>query len=394
MCIAGVFGGVSMAKGSKRVKRTILEAQEVVRKRGGLLLSTEFDGWAKSPILVRCNECLYEWTTSLSTINSGRRTWCPKCGGSKPQTHEEVKGRLLALGIALKSPYSNNKVPVEVECLKCGHCWKARPSDMLKAKDKTGCPRCHGGARRDYQDIKAVVEKDGYSVLISTGYINAHQKLEVFCTTCKRLRYQTFDKIQQGKGCVFCAGKVKKTIEEVAAFGQSLGFTLVSGEYVNIKSTLSWRCENGHILSRTLSNLRARSCPECHSGRSKPQFELLKIVKLIYKEFEVSDNYRGFKWLRHKASQEIDIFIHGLKIAIEYNGVQHYKPVSVFGGEKAFKNQVTRDRNKYKLIRKHKDDVSYFLKIKYTTPINLESVLSLLVKNNIPIPEGVIINVA
>jgi len=46
---------------------------------------------------------------------------------------------------------------------------------------------------------------------------------------------------------------------------------------------------------------------------------------------------------------EYDMFNEKLKIACEYNGRQHYEPVSIFGGVKSYENQVRRDQKKQKL---------------------------------------------
>ena len=44
--------------------------------------------------------------------------------------------------------------------------------------------------------------------------------------------------------------------------------------------------------------------------------------------------------------QHYDIWIPKIKVAIEYQGEQHLKPVEIFGGEKAFEKQVERDERK------------------------------------------------
>ena len=41
-----------------------------------------------------------------------------------------------------------------------------------------------------------------------------------------------------------------------------------------------------------------------------------------------------------------DVYICGLKIAIEYQGKQHFEPVDFFGGKDSFENQQYRDRSK------------------------------------------------
>jgi hypothetical protein len=58
---------------------------------------------------------------------------------------------------------------------------------------------------------------------------------------------------------------------------------------------------------------------------------------------------------------------------IEYNGLQHYKPITFFGGEKGFEYLKQRDKTKEKycldnkinlLILSYKDDIEKTLKTK------------------------------
>ena len=54
-----------------------------------------------------------------------------------------------------------------------------------------------------------------------------------------------------------------------------------------------------------------------------------------------------------------DFYIPSLKILIEFDGIQHFKPISIWGGEKALISQTERDeiknnfaiQNNFKLIR-------------------------------------------
>lgn len=44
--------------------------------------------------------------------------------------------------------------------------------------------------------------------------------------------------------------------------------------------------------------------------------------------------------------QRLDIYIPSKKVAIEYQGKQHYEPVEFFGGDAGYKNNIKRDRRK------------------------------------------------
>ncbi|MFO7744818.1 MAG: hypothetical protein R6V36_05480 [Psychroflexus sp.] len=56
------------------------------------------------------------------------------------------------------------------------------------------------------------------------------------------------------------------------------------------------------------------------------------------------------EWLK---PQHLDVFLPIHKIAIEFQGDQHIRPVDYFGGEKAFKQQKKRDERKIKLCQEN-----------------------------------------
>ena len=48
--------------------------------------------------------------------------------------------------------------------------------------------------------------------------------------------------------------------------------------------------------------------------------------------------------------QSIDVYVPDLRLAIEYQGQQHFEPVDLFGGEEGFRATLARDARKRALL--------------------------------------------
>ena len=79
------------------------------------------------------------------------------------------------------------------------------------------------------------------------------------------------------------------------------------------------------------------------SPKWKSEAQLFVIISSFYPDAVYQ--YRP-NWLN---KQSIDIYIPSLLIGIEYQGVQHYKPIEHFGGEEHFQQQQENDRKKKQL---------------------------------------------
>ena len=70
------------------------------------------------------------------------------------------------------------------------------------------------------------------------------------------------------------------------------------------------------------------------------------LYKLVLKYFKNAEIHCSPKWL---SPQHLDIYIEELNLAFEYQGIQHYQPISVFGGQKEFAHRLQLDERKRKL---------------------------------------------
>ena len=74
-----------------------------------------------------------------------------------------------------------------------------------------------------------------------------------------------------------------------------------------------------------------------------------EIVKQLYPKNSVWYQYRPDFLKTEKGQLSYDIFIGKMKVAIEYQGKQHFEPVEIFGGKENFEKQKERDVLKKKL---------------------------------------------
>ena len=105
----------------------------------------------------------------------------------------------------------------------------------------------------------------------------------------------------------------------------------------------------GEKLSRDAENLLREKLemPKIGEGWIS-ETELFYKIKSSYPNYTVVHHYRE-KWL---GKQHLDVYIKELRIAFEYQGLQHFKPVDFFGGEKAFLENIRRDKLKKEKCKK------------------------------------------
>lgn len=83
-------------------------------------------------------------------------------------------------------------------------------------------------------------------------------------------------------------------------------------------------------------------------NRWKSEELVYNITKKLYKDYQVIYQYSPYYLSTEGGCMSYDIYICGLKVAIEYQGKQHFEPVDYFGGKENFESQQKRDKLKAK----------------------------------------------
>lgn len=192
-----------------------------------------------------------------------------------------------------------------------------------------------------------------------------------------------YDNIKQNHWCPECTKKKKHTIEDCRQLAAQKNGKCLSERYINNKVGLLWECSERHQWRVCYKSVdRGHWCSKCSSGKSQKQ--LYDIVKKIFPDYCIFYDFMGFEWLGYwKNRQEIDIFISELKVAIEYDGRQHFESIDFWGGKKAFEKTKNLDEQKNRRISTHPEDVKTFIRIPYWEKITEENVKRILRENEV-----------
>lgn len=273
-------------------------------------------------------------------------------------------------GLCLSKKYVNNNTNLKWSC-KYGHKWNATLKHIKN--DKSWCPRCHFNNLKLSIKIAYNIAKKRNGKCLSEKYISCDKKLVWKCKN-NHLWKASLSSIKNNKTwCPECISVKKldlKTARNVAKkhYGKCL-----SKKYINNRFHLLWKCENGHKWYASLDKVKnfSRWCPHCNM--SEAQKKLQRILENLFDKKSKS-NFKGFDWLKSTISNkrlEIDIWFPDIKLAVEYDGEQHFSPIF---GKAIFNKTKKLDKMKDVIIKKHPEDIKYFIRFSCKENLNKKNV--------------------
>lgn len=328
-------------------KATILEMQEIARKRGGKCLSEEYVD-DRTKLMWQCKNG-HAWESSPNNIKSGGH-WCPICTGRGMTIKDMKKLARERGGKCLSKIYINSVTKLKWQC-KEKHIWKATPSDI---KIGHWCHRCaiiRGALKRKstIQEMREIAEDMG-GLCLSKKYISSQTKLKWRCKNGHEWEARP-NSVKRGMWCPACAGNKPLTIKDIKEIAKERGGKCLSKKYVNSATKLKWQCKEGHIWEATPNNIsRGKWCAICSAGISE------RICRALFENiFKNKFPKANPKWLINSRGNrmELDGYCQKLRLAFEYHGKQHYSTVKFFGGGNKLNQRMKDDKLKGKLCREN-----------------------------------------
>ena len=278
--------------------------------------------------------------------------------------------------------YINSQTKVDIKCPIHGS-FAQTPAMHLYGN---GCPTCAIENKRQkklmpqslFVEKARKIHKNKYNY-DKVKYVNSQTKV---CITCPQ--HGDFWQLPvvhlQGHGCSLC--KTDKTRErcvmskdefirraKIAHPTKNYDYSRV--EYLTSSDKVCIICpEHGEFWQSAHNHINGSCCPNCQVSFGE------NLVKVFLDKHSV--NYiqqykiKNENLFCNNGYMIVDFYLPSFNIIIEYNGIQHYKPIKRFGGLDSFNNQIERDNAVRQYCTEHKTKL---IEIPYTQKNNIDNIL-------------------
>lgn len=227
------------------------------------------------------------------------------------------------------------------------------------------CPECEKISFRESRcnKIKDIIEKalKDYNIqILANKYINNEEKLPFICNKHRDegIQYKSWGgMITKSHPCIYCSkekrlSKIRYSHDEfIEKVNKIHGdkYKIISN-YIKGRDHIKVYCNkcNSIFSIRASHLLEGHGCGLCTKSIGEETIKnILDRHKIKYKrEFRFND-------CRKNKPLPFDFYLEDYNLCIEYQGVQHYKPVEIFGGIEQFNKQKENDSFKRTYCKTH-----------------------------------------
>lgn len=321
------------------------EIKKIVEKYDGKCLSDKYKNNNTKLLFICKNE--HHFNSTYKSLK--KNIWCKQCKDDEKKILIKKKldeYLLLKNGTCLE--YNITDVTTSTAKIKCseGHIWDFLICNLLRFN--TWCVKCNRNPH--IEKIKSRLNeylklKNGH--YISGDIINMYSKITIKCENNHIWTTNLHDLLNHNHWCVKCLGIISLSFDELKIIVEKKGGDIISSssEYKNNSSQITCKCRNGHewkVIAKNIIHHRTW-CPHCQFYIGE---ELTR--NILNKLFDEKFVRCRPKWLD---GLELDGFCENLKIAFEYDGLQHFKPVTFFNKKKSFEEIIETDKKKMKYVK-------------------------------------------
>jgi len=310
--------------------------------------------------------CGYIFETKISHLLTRNR--CPICDGiwrTKEMFQNESNKVHNNEYEIIK--YENGNKPVEIKHKICGSIFNQIGNKHLRG-DR--CFNCYGTKKLSKEEIierSKVKWDDKYEIL--SDEVHYSKKVIIRHKECGFEYPQLIYAHLLGSSCPKCSGNARLTkelVQEKSDKVHNCEYEILSEPNGAFSKVEIRHKKCSRVFKQTVTDhLSGCGCSVCNQSKSENYIEnLLKELNVIY------EKQKTFDGCKFKNKLRFDFYLSSYNILIEFDGIQHFKPIRFFGGSKSFKLQKIKDeiKNKYcydnniNLIRFKYDDDYEFIK--------------------------------
>jgi len=276
----------------------------------------------------------------------------------------------------INSIYINSRSKIIINCKICKVKFAQNSNKHLSGK---GCPACGGTKKittKEFIDKANIVHNFKYDYSKSI-YANNHTKIIIICKKCHNEFTQTPNSHLAGYGCKNCffyslTYNIAEFIDK-ANIVHNFKYDYSKSIYANNHTKIIIICKKCHneFTQTPHNHLAAKGCAQCCESKGE------KIIRKYLLENNINfENQFKISKCKNKRMLSFDFSIfeaEKLIGLIEFQGMQHYKSIKSWDGEKGFIQRKFRDSIKSNFCRENNIPL---LIIPYWNKNNIEEILN------------------
>lgn len=283
---------------------------------------------------------------------------CSVCNKGIKKTHEQYLKEIECLYIVALETYKNDRTPIKHQCQKCMTIESKTPQTVLS--NKGGCSNCANNKAYNQDDYTNLLLKERKGEIKLLGSYKGMFTPALHAHHCGYEWEVSPNNIIHSKNtCPHCNGGIRDSEEDyVKKLMLKHKNIILLESYTRSADKLLHKHELcGHVWRVTPNSLlNGTGCPKCfNNSKGEEKIKLwLEKNKISYIPQYRNQTCKNINTLPFDFAIFKNSYKNNPAILCEYDGEQHFKSVSYFGGEQGFlkrknndqiKNQWAKDNN-------------------------------------------------